>query len=48
MKHTGTPTAPMITPATDGPITAAPLNNDELSAMAFVRSCRPTISMTND
>src|SRR5439155_19571922 len=47
-KQTGTPTAPMITPATDGPTTAAPLNTEELSAIAFIRSCLPTISTTKD
>ena len=38
----------MITPATDGPTTAAPLNTEELSAIAFIRSCLPTISITKD
>ena len=47
-KQMGTPTTPMITPATDGPITAAPLKTDELSAMAFIRSCLPTMSTRND
>src|SRR5712692_5149995 len=46
-KQMVTPTAAMITPATDGPTTAAPLKTDELRAIAFMRSCRPTISMTN-
>ena len=38
----------MSTPAIDGPITAAPLKTDEFSAIAFIRSWRPTISMRND
>ena len=34
-------------PATAGPTTRAPLNIDELSAIAFIRSPRPTISAMN-
>src|SRR5438445_686545 len=43
----GTPTRAMSTPASDGPTTAAPLKTDELSAIAFIRSCLPTISTMN-
>ncbi len=35
-------------PAIEGPSTRAPLTIAELSAMAFSRSSRPTISRTND
>ena len=35
-------------PATEGPITRALLNIDEFSAMAFIKSSRPTISTRND
>ena len=39
--------APTSTPATAGPTIRAPLNIDELSAMALIRSFRPTRSTTN-
>src|SRR5438045_9083568 len=38
----------MSRPATDGPITADALNTEELRAIAFMRSCLPTISTWND
>ncbi len=47
-KQIGTPTAAITSPAIAGPITADALKTEELSAIAFMRSCRPTISMTND
>jgi hypothetical protein len=34
-------------PAMDGPMTLATLNALELSAIAFIRSSRPTISLTS-
>jgi hypothetical protein len=34
----------MSKPAIDGPITAEALKTEELSAIAFIRSCLPTIS----
>lgn len=47
-KHSGTPTAAMSKPAIEGPITADALNTEELSAIAFIRSCLPTISTWKD
>jgi len=47
-KQIGTPTAAMIRPAIDGPMTAAALKTDELRAIAFMRSWRPTISIRKD
>jgi hypothetical protein len=47
-KHQPSPTAATSSPATAGPTTRAPLNIEELSAMALTRSSRPTISTTND
>ena len=44
-KHSCTPRKPINSPATAGPTTAAPLNTEELSAIAFMRSSRPTISI---
>src|SRR5258708_25307022 len=46
-KQIGTPTAAMTRPAIAGATTADALKTDELSAIAFIRSWRPTISMTN-
>src|SRR5438105_5307176 len=43
-----TPTRAISTPAIEGPMTAAPLNTDELRAIAFIRSCLPTMSTRND
>ncbi len=40
-----TPTAPMVRPATAGPMTRAPLNIAELRATALPMSSRPTISI---
>src|SRR5579884_2855178 len=39
-KHQPSPMAATTIPATAGPMTRAPLNMDELSAMAFTRSAR--------
>ena len=47
-KHQASPTAAIITPATDGPTTRARLNMIELSATALCRSSRPTISTVKD
>ncbi len=43
-----TPNAPMVSPATAGPMTRAPLNIAELRATALPTSLGPTISMAND
>ncbi len=40
------PITPIKMPAIAGPKTRAPLNSDEFSAMAFIRSSLPTISTT--
>ena len=40
--------AAIISPATAGPITRAPLNVAELRATALTMSSRPTISTAND
>src|SRR5690348_10220533 len=47
-KQNGTPTAAMRIPAIEGPITADALKTEEFSAIAFIRSCLPTISTWND
>ena len=46
-KHQPSPTAATSTPATAGPMIRAPFIIEELSAIAFMRSSRPTISTTN-
>jgi len=43
----GTPTTAIRIPAIEGPMTAAALKTDEFSAIAFIRSCLPTISTWN-
>ena len=43
-KHTPSPTIAISAPASDGPITRARLNIIELSAMAWRKSSRPTMS----
>ena len=47
-KHQPSPTAATSRPAIAGPTTRAPLTIEELSAIALLRSSRPTISTTND
>ena len=44
---TPTPNAPIVSPATAGPMTRAPLNIAELRATALPTSSRPTISTAN-
>ena len=46
-KQSGTPSRAIRTPASDGPTTAAPFHIEEFSAIAFIRSSRPTISIAN-
>src|SRR5215472_18053518 len=46
-KQSGTPTTAIRTPAIEGPMTAAEFQIEELSAIAFIRSSRPTISIAN-
>ena len=47
-KQAASPTVAMRPPAIAGPITRARLNALDPSAMAFIRSSRPTISATSD
>ena len=46
-KHAETPTAPIISPASDGPITRAPLTIELLSEIALSKSSRLVISTVN-
>src|SRR5205823_13175644 len=46
-KHIATPTAPIISPATDGPTTRAPFTIELLSEIAFSKSSRLAISTVN-
>ena len=46
-KHIATPTAPIISPATDGPTTRAPFTMELLSEIAFSKSSRLAISTVN-
>ena len=43
-KHIATPTAPIINPATEGPMTRAPFTIELLSEIAFSKSSRLVIS----
>ncbi len=47
-KHQPAPTNANTMPAIVGPRMRAVLNIAELSAIAFIKSSRPTISITND
>src|SRR5258708_10631408 len=47
-KHQPSPIFATRIPATAGPITRAPLNIEEFSAIAFIRSSRPTMSTRKD
>src|SRR6266404_5732404 len=47
-KHQPSPILATRIPATAGPTTRAPLNIEEFSAMAFIRSSLPTMSIRKD
>ena len=47
-KHIAMPTLAMSIPAIEGPMIRAPLKAELLSEIAFIKSSRLVISMTND